>query len=156
MIERPTCGVGAVVIDDGRLLLVQRGRPPGEGLWAVPGGKVNFGESMIDAVKREVLEETGLHVTPGRVIWAGDSIGDGQPPAWHYCLVDFLCTFDGGELQAADDAADAAWVPLEEAGQRALTPTMFDLLDVLIPFWRGESTPEEQGYAPKRGSGGAQ
>jgi len=131
MNDRPICGVGAVMTQNGLLLMVQRGRPPGEGLWAVPGGKVRFGETMIGAVRREVFEETGLEIRPGRVIWAGDSIGPGEPPAWHFCLVDFLCTVEGGDLLAGDDAAAAAWVPLEKVAELPLTPTMFDLLAVL-------------------------
>jgi len=119
------------MIEDGRLLLIQRGRPPGEGLWAVPGGKVQFGETLTEAVRREVFEETGLQARPGRVVWAGDSIGPGEPPAWHYCLVDFLCEVEGGDLQVGDDAAAIAWVPLGEAREYPLTPTMFELLDVL-------------------------
>jgi len=119
------------MFEDGRLLLVQRGRPPGEGLWAVPGGKVQYGETMTSAVQREVLEETGLRVSPGRVIWAGDSIGPGDPPAWHFCLVDFACVVVGGDLVAGDDAAAIAWVPLGVAREYPLTPTMSDLLDVL-------------------------
>jgi ADP-ribose pyrophosphatase YjhB (NUDIX family) len=131
MSSSPVCGVGGVVIEDGRILLIQRGRPPGEGLWAVPGGKVHLGETMTGAVRREVFEETGLQIRPGRVVWAGDSIGPGEPPAWHFCLVDFLCEVEGGVLQAGDDAMTAAWVKLEEAATLSLTPTMFDLLDVL-------------------------
>ena len=127
----PVCGVGAVLIEDGKILLIQRGRPPGEGLWAVPGGKVHLGETMADAVQREVFEETGLQIRPGPVVWAGDSIGPGAPPAWHYCLVDFLCEVESGDLQAADDAAAVAWVPLNDARDYPLTPTMFDLLGVL-------------------------
>lgn len=127
----PVCGVGGVVIEDGRILLIQRGRPPGEGLWAVPGGKVHLGETMTGAVRREVLEETGLQIRPGRVIWAGDSIGPGEPPAWHFCLVDFLCEVERGDLLAGDDAAAAAWVALADARDYPLTPTMFDLLDAL-------------------------
>jgi 8-oxo-dGTP diphosphatase len=128
---RPICGVGGVMFDDGRLLLVQRGRPPGQGLWAVPGGKVRFGETMTDAVRREVLEETGLQVRPDRVIWAGDSIGPGEPPAWHFCLVDYACVVESGELLAGDDAAAIAWVPLGVAREYPLTATMSGLLDVL-------------------------
>jgi ADP-ribose pyrophosphatase YjhB (NUDIX family) len=127
----PVCGVGGVIIDDGRILLIQRGRPPGEGLWAVPGGKVRFGETMTDAVRREVFEETGFQTRPGQVVWAGDSIGPGEPPAWHFCLVDFLCEVEGGDLRAGDDAAAIAWVPLDETDEYPLTPTMFELLDVL-------------------------
>jgi len=86
---------------------------------------------MTTAVQREVLEETGLQIRPGKVVWAGDSIGPGAPPAWHYCLVDFLCEVEGGELRAGDDAVAIAWVRLAEARDYPLTPTMFDLLDVL-------------------------
>jgi 8-oxo-dGTP diphosphatase len=135
MSDSPVCGVGGVVIEDGRILLIQRGRPPGEGLWAVPGGKVHLGETMTGAVRREVFEETGLQVRPGRVVWAGDSIGPGEPPDWHFCLVDFLCEVEGGELVAGDDAMTAAWVELGEASSLPLTPTMFDLLDVLKGEW---------------------
>jgi ADP-ribose pyrophosphatase YjhB (NUDIX family) len=86
---------------------------------------------MTGAVRREVFEETGLQIRPGRVIWAGDSIGPGEPPAWHFCLVDFLCEVEGGELLCGDDAAAVAWVKLEEAAKLPLTQTMYELLDVL-------------------------
>ena len=86
---------------------------------------------MTRAVRREVFEETGIETRPGRVVWAGESIGPGEPPAWHFCLVDFLCEVEGGELLVGDDAAAAAWVKLEEASSLPLTPTMFELLDVL-------------------------
>ena len=86
---------------------------------------------MTDAVRRDVFEETGLQIRPGRVLWAGDSIGPGQPAAWHFCLVDFLCELEGGELLAGDDAMTVAWVTLEDAAHLPLTPTMFDLLEVL-------------------------
>jgi len=86
---------------------------------------------MTGAVRREVFEETGLQTRPGRVLWAGESIGPGVPPAWHYCLVDFLCELEGGELAAGDDALTVAWVTLEEAASLPLTPTMVELLDVL-------------------------
>ena len=86
---------------------------------------------MTGAVRREVFEETGLQIRPGRVVWAGDSIGPGDPPAWHFCLVDFLCEVEGGDLLVGDDAMKVAWVTLEDAAHMELTPTMVDLLDVL-------------------------
>ena len=86
MTSRPVVAVGAVIIRDDHLLLVERARPPGEGLWAVPGGQVKLGEDMAAAVRREVLEETGLRVEVGDVVWVGDSIGPGVPPAWHYTI----------------------------------------------------------------------
>ena len=130
-LPRPLCGVGVAVVDREKILLVQRGRPPGEGLWAVPGGKVELGETMQETARREVWEETGLEVEVGEVVWAGDSIGPGDPPEWHFCLVDFLGTVRGGELAHADDAAAVRWVDLDDAGSLPLTPTMPPLLEVL-------------------------
>jgi ADP-ribose pyrophosphatase YjhB (NUDIX family) len=128
----PVPGVGAVVTDDsGRILLVRRGSGPGVGLWAVPGGKVERGEPIRDAVRREVLEETGLHVEVGDPVWAGESIGPGDPPAWHYVIVDFLATATGGTLTAGGDALEAVWAGQEELATLALVPTMHDLMDVL-------------------------
>lgn len=128
---RPVCGVGVAVVEDGAILLVLRGRPPGEGLWAVPGGKVELGETMVEAARREVREETGLEVEIGEVIWAGDSIGPGRPPEWHYCLVDFTASVTGGDLVAGDDAAALRWVRFDEALLLPLTPTMPALLEKL-------------------------
>jgi 8-oxo-dGTP diphosphatase len=124
----PTPGVGAVVVADGRILLVRRGRGAYAGHWAVPGGRQRFGETMREAVAREVLEETGLVVDVGDLVWAGDIVDTIDPPAWHYSIVDFSATVIGGELAPGDDADAAEWVPLEEAETYRLTPTMVDLV----------------------------
>ena len=124
----PVAGVGAVIVEDGRIVLVQRGRGAHTGAWAVPGGKQRFGETMREAVAREVLEETGLIVEVGDAVWVGDALDESDPPAWHYVLVDFAATVVGGELRAGDDALAAEWVLLEEASDRSLTPTMPSLL----------------------------
>jgi len=129
--RRPTPGVGVAVLDGDHLLLVQRGRDPGKGLWAVPGGKPRYGESLQAAARREVREETGLEVEVGPPIWAGDSIGPGDPPEWHFAIVDFLGRPVGGTLSPDDDAADAAWVQLDRAVELPLTPTMPALIDIL-------------------------
>jgi 8-oxo-dGTP diphosphatase len=129
--DRPIPGVGVVVVEDGRILLVQRGREPGRGLWAVPGGKVDLGESLIQAARREAKEETGLDVEVAELVWAGESIGPGQPPEWHYVLVDFLATRVGGEPAPADDADQVAWFSSAQARRLLLTPTMPSLLDKL-------------------------
>ena len=133
MTDRPTVAVGAVVVRDGSLLLVERIKSPGAGKWAVPGGAVEPGETLAAAVAREVEEETGLAVSVGDVAWVGDSIGPGDPPAWHFTILDFWATVVGGTLRAGDDAAQAEWVPIEELAARPMVETMFDLVRTLWP-----------------------
>ena len=125
----PTPSVGAVIVEDGKLLLVRRGRGAYQGSWAVPGGRQRRGETMREAVSREVVEETGLTVDVQEVVWAGDIMDDGQPPAYHYAVVDFSATPTGGHLEAGDDAAEVRWVPVAEVRSMRLTPSMSDLLD---------------------------
>jgi 8-oxo-dGTP diphosphatase len=125
--DHPLVGVGVVIVSDGAILLVQRGREPGKGLWAVPGGKVRRGEKMRDAALREAREETGLDVEVGDVIWVGEHIDDDH----HLVLIDFAASVTGGRLAAADDADDVRWVSLADTSGYPLTPTMYDLLDTL-------------------------
>ena len=129
--RRPLVGVGVVVIDQGRILLVRRGGEVRTGFWAVPGGKARWGEPLAETARREVKEETGLDVELGSVIWVGDGMDDDQPPDHHFALIDFAARVVGGTLQAADDAAEARFVPLDEARSLQLTPSMYELLDHL-------------------------
>ena len=128
----PIPGVGVVIIDSrNRLLMVQRGQGAGVGLWAVPGGKVRWGETWREAARREALEETGLEVKIGPVAWVGEAVDPGQTPEWHFALVDFFAEVVGGELRAGDDAAKARWVPLNQIAEYPLVSTMRSLLDIL-------------------------
>ena len=113
------------------MLLVQRDKAPGEGLWAVPGGQVVPGETMTEAVQREVREETGLEVAVGDIVWVGESIGPGDPPEWHYTIVDFTAEVVGGDLTPGDDARRAEWVARDGLAARPMVDTMYDLVKSL-------------------------
>ncbi|SKB10181.1 NUDIX hydrolase [Aeromicrobium choanae] len=125
MPEPPVLAASAVIVEDGRILLVRRGRDPGRGLWSVPGGKVEPGESLEAACAREVLEETGLTVTVGHELWLVRlPTGDGREFEIH----DFAATATGGTLLAGDDADDAAWFPLEQLADLPLVDSLLDHL----------------------------
>jgi ADP-ribose pyrophosphatase YjhB (NUDIX family) len=113
---RPVVGVGAVVVDRGRVLLVKRARPPLAGEWSLPGGAVEIGETLSAALQREVLEETGLLVEVGPIVEVLDRIhlDDAGRVEYHYVLLDYLCTAVGGHLAAGTDAADARWATSTE------------------------------------------
>jgi 8-oxo-dGTP diphosphatase len=129
---RPTVAVGAFVFDDaGRVLLVQRGRPPGEGLWTVPGGRVELGESLAAAVEREVREETGLDVRCGALVEVVERMihdGDIGATRWHYVILDYHATVVGGTLAAADDVRDAHFVDDEALASLPLTDGLLPVL----------------------------
>ena len=120
-----------ILLEGDSVLLVKRAHDPGAGKWAVPGGKVRWGETLAAAAGREALEETGLEVEVGPVFWVGEGIGDGDPVPWHFVLIDFLATVVGGSLQPGSDAAEVRWVRLDETDVLPLTATMRPLLDSL-------------------------
>jgi 8-oxo-dGTP diphosphatase len=114
--DRPLVGVGAVIVRDGKVVIVQRGTEPLKGQWSVPGGALEVGETLRECAAREALEETGLRVEAGEVLEVFDSIyrqPDGRIQ-YHYVLIDFACQFISGELRAGGDAAAAKWVTLGE------------------------------------------
>ena len=108
----PVPAVGALVVHDGAVLMVRRGRAPSRGVWAVPGGRVELGETLAEAIEREVHEETGVEVRAGEPVWSFDSVirDDDGRVAWHYVIVDLLADYVRGEPQARDDALEARWV----------------------------------------------
>lgn len=111
----PLVGVGAVVVEQGRVLLVQRGTEPMKGHWSLPGGLVELGESLTAGVTREVEEETGLVVEPIELIELLDRIyRQEERVRYHYVIADYLCRVVGGKLRAASDAAAVRWVERAE------------------------------------------
>jgi 8-oxo-dGTP diphosphatase len=123
--ERPVVGVGGVVIAGGRALLIRRGNPPLEGEWSIPGGTLEVGETLLDGVKRELAEETGIEVRVGELIEVFERIfPDGEDqPKYHFVILDYLCEAIRGTARAGSDVTDVAWAAESELQKFSLTPT---------------------------------
>ena len=135
--DRPVVGIGGVVIEEGRTLLIRRGTEPLLGHWSIPGGTLEIGESLQQGVARELLEETGLEVRVLDVIEVFDRIflaekpatGKARPgPRFHYVIVDYLCERISGEARAGSDVTDVAYAREDELGQFHLTETATRIL----------------------------
>lgn len=122
---RPVVGVGAILFDKNRVLLIRRGHAPMRGEWSLPGGALEVGETLREGVKREVLEETGLVVEPVAMVEVLDRIArdEAGQVQYHYVLVDFLCRVTGGKAACASDAIDLRWAEIGE-------------LEMVAPFTR--------------------
>ena len=121
--ERPIVGVGAVVLEARRVLLVERGQEPHKGLWSLPGGVLELGERLADGLRREVREETGLEIRLLELVEVFERIlpdGEGRSE-YHYVLIDYLCEKAGGKLCPGDDVSRAEWVELEHLGDYRIT-----------------------------------
>jgi ADP-ribose pyrophosphatase YjhB (NUDIX family) len=113
--RQPVVGVGAVIIENGKILLVKRGNEPNKDMWSIPGGIVKVGESLIDALKREVEEEVGLKVEVRDVACVSEEIiEENGKIKFHYVIIDFFAEVVGGELRPNSDALDAKWVDLDD------------------------------------------
>ena len=122
---RPEVCVGAIAVDEGRLLLVRRGRGPAAGTWSVPGGRVEPGETLAEAVLRELAEETGLEGVCDELVGWVERMG----PDHHYVILDFGVTvLEPREPRAGDDAAEAEWVPLDKVAHRRLADGLAEFL----------------------------
>ena len=130
--DRPVVGIGGVVIEDGRALLIKRGTEPLLGQWSIPGGTLELGESLQHGVARELLEETGLEVQVLDMIEAFDRIfldpaapnaGDRSRPKYHYVIVDYLCERLAGEAKAGSDVTDIAYAREDELEKFHMTST---------------------------------
>ena len=128
--EIPLVGIGAIIIEGDRIVLVKRANPPIQGHWSIPGGVLEVGEMVREAAVREAREETGLIVEPGELLGVYDRIlrDVEHRVQYHYVLIDFLCRPLGGELLAASDAAEVRWFTREELPALNLAE---DTLDVI-------------------------
>ncbi len=121
--RRPLVGVGAILLDGDRILMAQRGKQPLKGWWSLPGGALETGESLADAVRREVREETGLEIEPLGVLEIFERIirdAEGVPE-YHYVLIDYVCRITGGQLAAGDDVCQVEWVRRRDLPKRQIT-----------------------------------
>ena len=134
--DSPQLAVGAIVMRNNKVLLVKRGRPPGEGLWAVPGGRVKLGETLKEAVEREVREETGLIVRARNPVYAFDLIerdGEGRIQ-YHYVVVDLMADYVEGQPSPDDDALEARWVTFEALRDLPASRTTREVLRKTVNF----------------------
>ncbi|HWZ55956.1 MAG TPA: NUDIX hydrolase [Verrucomicrobiae bacterium] len=130
--EHPMVGVGGVVIDNGRALLIRRGGPPLQGEWSIPGGLLEVGETIEEGISRELAEETGLDVRVVELIEVFERIFPAPPgasgappdpkrPQYHFVILDYLCELRGGTLAAGSDASEFAWARADELAKFNVT-----------------------------------
>jgi len=142
--QTPLMGVGAVVVHEGRVLLVRRGSEPLKGHWTLPGGVLEVGETLVEGVMREVREETGLLVEPLELVELLDRIHrEAGRVRYHYVIADYLCRVTGGEMSAASDADAVRWVERAEwKSHSALDPIT---VRVIEKGWqRAQALPKER------------
>ena len=143
--ERPIVGVGAIVLDGDRVLLVKRAHEPLKGEWSVPGGAVGVGETLEEAIRREVREETCLDIEVGPIVDVLDRIRydpDGRVK-FHYVLVDFVCRPVSGTLQCASDAEEAMWAECADLGRYGVADATISIIDKAIARRATGWTPRE-------------
>jgi len=129
-------GVGALILDGSRIVLCQRGKDPFRGYWSLPGGLVEIGERVVDALTREVREETGLDIETDQVAEVFERI---TPDAagrveYHYVMIDYLCRVKGGTLRAGDDAAAVGWFERADLPKVQLTPGSLDVIERVFDY----------------------
>ncbi len=129
--ERPILGVGAIIRDGERVVLVERGREPLKGEWSLPGGVVEVGETLKTAIRREVREETSLEIEPLSVVEIFERVihDPNGRPEYHYVLIDYLCRPISGELRPGDDVSAAVWVNRTEFAKYRITEGTVAVID---------------------------
>ena len=141
--ERPIVGVGAVIVDAGKVVLIKRKYEPLKGHWSLPGGMVEVGETLEAALTRELLEETGLSVDVGPVIEVFDRItrDEERRVRYHYVLVDYLCWLSGGALRAGSDVDAAIWVDPATLAEYSLTEKATSIIERALTLAREAPRP---------------
>ena len=142
--DAPRVGVGAVILDGDRVLLVKRGRPPSEGKWSIPGGLVHLGERIEDALRREVMEECGVAVRLIGLCGVIDRVrlapGNGPEPErvhYHYVIIDYVAAIEAGVPRAGSDAAEVRWVPIAELHRYDTTDGLAAMVDRAVKIGQG-------------------
>ncbi|HKW33055.1 MAG TPA: NUDIX hydrolase [Candidatus Acidoferrum sp.] len=147
--ERPVIGVGGVIVDCGRTVLIRRGTEPLLGQWSIPGGSIEIGETITEAVRRELQEETGLEVRVLELIELFDRIyldngaaasRDQKKPRYHYVIADYLCELVGGEPRAGSDVTDLAFAREDELHKFHLTEKAMSVLKKAFAMSRARSS----------------
>lgn len=134
--DRPALAVGAVVFRHEQILLVQRGKPPAKGMWAIPGGSVELGETLKQAAEREVLEETGIRIKAGEPVHSFEVIEHDENGRirFHYYIVDLDCKYENGRITPGDDAANARWISEKDLNHLQINPETKKLLHQKYDF----------------------
>jgi len=132
----PRTAVGAIVFRDDKVLLVRRANPPGQGLWAIPGGRVELGETLKEAARREVREETGVIINPKEPVYVFEVIerDDEGGIRFHYVIIDLLAEYLSGVVNPGTDASEARWISSEELKELPVTKTTREFLKSRFRF----------------------
>jgi len=146
--NQPIVGVGGVIISNHRALLIRRGSPPLEGHWSIPGGLLEIGETLMEGVKRELHEETGIEVRPLDLIEVFERIElDGSGRArYHYVVLDYLCEAISGQARAGSDVTHVAWASAEELPQYSLSSTATRVILKAFDMARAASPGPKSGH----------
>jgi len=138
----PLVGVAGVVIKDGCVLMIQRGKEPGRGRWSIPGGRLDLGERVRDGVEREVFEECDVRIRAGDVLGVADLIqrDDDGRVRYHYVLIDLAAEYLSGEPCPSSDAMDARWVPFDELPALEMPDRLRNLLERVLLYYQGGET----------------
>ena len=132
----PLVGLGAVVWRDGKVLMIQRGKPPRQGIWSLPGGAQDLGETVEQGIRRELREETGIEIELLGLLAVIDSVqrdAEGRV-LYHYTIVDYAARWLSGDLVAGDDAADAAWISPEDLAKMELWEETLRVIELSRAF----------------------